>query len=234
MRSKGFTLIELLVVIAIIAILAAILFPVFARAREKARQASCSSNVKQCTLAALMYIQDYDEMIQGWQVRNFGDSPCNNQQGLWHHHIWNPYVKNWQIWICPSTGRENGKNCGSWMNVPEVRSHGTSYALNCDRNFLGCACSARTALILRVSEYFMLMEGVGGGGRPWLRPNPNAPPPYGGCATDPLDAHNEGINISYFDGHVKWIKGSRFWAPTQTAQRTYLPWHNAENYMPGW
>ena len=58
---KGFTLIELLVVIAIIAILAAILFPVFARAREKARQASCQSNLKQLTLAMLMYVQDYDE-----------------------------------------------------------------------------------------------------------------------------------------------------------------------------
>jgi len=60
---RGFTLIELLVVIAIIAILAAILFPVFARAREKARQSSCLSNVKQLDLAVQMYIQDYDEML---------------------------------------------------------------------------------------------------------------------------------------------------------------------------
>jgi len=65
---RGFTLIELLVVIAIIAILAAILFPVFARAREKARQTSCLSNVKQIVLAALMYCQDYDETIAiGWE-----------------------------------------------------------------------------------------------------------------------------------------------------------------------
>ena len=63
MERKGFTLIELLVVIAIIAILASILFPVFSRAREKARQASCASNQKQLTLALLMYADDYDETL---------------------------------------------------------------------------------------------------------------------------------------------------------------------------
>ena len=62
-KSRGFTLIELLVVIAIIAILAAILFPVFARARESARKATCISNVKQLTLACIMYAQDYDEVL---------------------------------------------------------------------------------------------------------------------------------------------------------------------------
>ncbi|NLO04745.1 MAG: prepilin-type N-terminal cleavage/methylation domain-containing protein, partial [candidate division WS1 bacterium] len=65
MRRKGFTLIELLVVIAIIAILAAILFPVFARAREKARQTSCLSNLKQISLAVIMYTQDYDDRMPG-------------------------------------------------------------------------------------------------------------------------------------------------------------------------
>ena len=69
MKRRGFTLIELLVVIAIIAILAAILFPVFARAREKARQASCSSNQKQIALGILMYAQDYDEAFPGFYYK---------------------------------------------------------------------------------------------------------------------------------------------------------------------
>lgn len=68
MKRTGFTLIELLVVIAIIAILAAILFPVFARAREKARQSSCLSNQKQIGLAILMYNQDYDERVIQWRI----------------------------------------------------------------------------------------------------------------------------------------------------------------------
>jgi prepilin-type N-terminal cleavage/methylation domain-containing protein len=88
---KGFTLIELLVVIAIIAILAAILFPVFAKAREKARQASCASNLKQIALAILWYAQDYDERTQGYQ----------GGVGSWHLLI-EPYVKNTQVFACPS------------------------------------------------------------------------------------------------------------------------------------
>src|SRR5437879_5589180 len=85
-RPMGFTLIELLVVIAIIAILAAILFPVFAQAREKARQSSCISNNKQVALATMMYSQDYDELYPpafgyyagiGWLWNYVGDAPYN-------------------------------------------------------------------------------------------------------------------------------------------------------------
>ncbi len=97
-RKSGFTLIELLVVIAIIAILAAILFPVFSRAREKARQASCLSNIKQMVLAGLMYAQDYDELLANGHI---GNNPADLRVVLWFDII-QPYVKNTQILSCPS------------------------------------------------------------------------------------------------------------------------------------
>jgi len=101
MMRKGFTLIELLVVIAIIAILAAILFPVFARAREKARQASCTSNLKQLGLSMHMYAGDYDECFPLLRIY-IGGSAVYYQWAL------EPYVKNWDIWYCPSRDRSDG------------------------------------------------------------------------------------------------------------------------------
>ncbi len=89
-KKKGFTLIELLVVIAIIAILAAILFPVFAQAREKARQTSCLSNEKQIGLAYIQYTQDNDEYYPS--TVNYGSS--------WVHEVY-PYVKSTGVFTCP-------------------------------------------------------------------------------------------------------------------------------------
>ena len=104
-RTHGFTLIELLVVIAIIAILAAILFPVFAQAREKARQTSCLSNIKQWSLGIMMYAQDYDERLP---ITMEPDA----HGGSIVQHIWfsglNPYIKNEQIRWCPSDQDRSG------------------------------------------------------------------------------------------------------------------------------
>src|SRR5438270_2374879 len=96
-KPTGFTLIELLVVIAIIAVLAAILFPVFAQARDKARSASCLSNTKQIGTAIMMYVQDHDEGMPPFFITTkFGPT-------YWHVHL-KPYVKNLQVFICPSAG----------------------------------------------------------------------------------------------------------------------------------
>jgi prepilin-type N-terminal cleavage/methylation domain-containing protein/prepilin-type processing-associated H-X9-DG protein len=106
-RRHGFTLIELLVVIAIIAILAAILFPVFAQAREKARQATCLSNMKQIGLASNMYVQDYDETFPGhnWQISE-GDFKMPDGRIYRGHVGWPllfyPYIKNLGVYVCPS------------------------------------------------------------------------------------------------------------------------------------
>jgi prepilin-type N-terminal cleavage/methylation domain-containing protein/prepilin-type processing-associated H-X9-DG protein len=122
-RRAAFTLIELLVVIAIIAILAAILFPVFAQARESARSVSCLSNTKQIALGQLMYAQDYDETIIPWEVVNRNISTLDVQlQGVWTTTI-QPYVKNTQILLCPSFSDANTANA---MNQPDCDGAGSS------------------------------------------------------------------------------------------------------------
>src|SRR5436309_2285257 len=128
-QRTGFTLIELLVVIAIIAILAAILFPVFAQAREKARQTGCLSNLKQIGTSLMMYTQDYDEAY-----------PCNWYGSLWpttpdgKAYKWMdavfPYVKNEQVFTCPSDGSARGKYI-YFRNLPKAsQNNWGSYCTN--------------------------------------------------------------------------------------------------------
>jgi prepilin-type N-terminal cleavage/methylation domain-containing protein/prepilin-type processing-associated H-X9-DG protein len=121
-NSRGFTLIELLVVISIIALLAAILFPVFARARENARRASCQSNLKQIGLGLLQYTQDYDEaMVAPWYgpMMGYGDAPDGVNSYMWMDAV-QPYVKSHQLFNCPSTNYPRNSLVGEYVPYDQL------------------------------------------------------------------------------------------------------------------
>jgi prepilin-type N-terminal cleavage/methylation domain-containing protein len=108
MQRKAFTLIELLVVIAIIAILGAILFPVFAQAREKARQTTCASNLRQIALATQMYLQDYDEtFFPAHSTGQVGGNLPNNYGRLFWPWLLRPYTNSFEAFWCPSEPEDN-------------------------------------------------------------------------------------------------------------------------------
>lgn len=182
---KGFTLIELLVVIAIIAILAAILFPVFARAREKARQTNCLSNVKQITLGIQMYAQDYNEMLPR---ARFWDG-THSQHYLYTRAI-RPYVMNEQLFICPSHGgAEYAEDWGSSPNRMNL-----SYGFNWDNN----GSDAKLANITRPSETILIVDSQG-----YLFRSDLDPIVSPGTDGRVQPRHNDQANIGFVDGHAK-------------------------------
>jgi len=216
--KRGFTLIELLVVIAIIAILAAILFPVFAKAREKARQASCLSNIKQLTLGCMQYIQDYDERTPQRGALCATSGPAWG--GLPIQQIF-PYVKNSQVYICPS--RTPAAFCGNASAASKALVPASGYNMSCGLNN-----GVAVATIQMPAEMFMLGECTGGS---FWRPVND----YVGCDCGVLKTHNDGINVGFCDGHAKWIMHTRAHAPKTTIHDfTYLPWKNGTTYPPGW
>lgn len=211
MARRGFTLIELLVVIAIIAILAAILFPVFARAREKARQSSCLSNVKQVSLAFLMYAQDYDEVMVLALMDNAG-TPGNvyGNRRYWQELI-EPYMKSRQILRCPSDATPYYSGGGGAVQPFLLSSYG--YNLN----LLEGEASGGTSVIGMAGRMLAIQQSpaqkvlladsmsCGAGG---VAPTPVWTGDVNGFGDDVARAgynrHNDGVNVGYCDGHAKW------------------------------
>ncbi len=190
MRRAGFTLIELLVVIAIIAILAAILFPVFARARARAMQNTCLSNVKQITLGLIMYASDNDQRFP-IQYGSYGQSPS------WAEAV-HPYIKNYQLWFCPDE-----KSPMYMANGFPRPSYSLSGNVSCGWY---CAPVAQTlipspaaivALASMQSTYDSPRLMSGGD---WNYAYPRSQ--YGRC----WERHNGGENYGFCDGHAKWMK----------------------------
>jgi len=184
---KAFTLIEILVVIAIIGILAAILFPVFARARETARKASCQSNLKQLGIGFQMYMQDYDSRlpIYGADTSTYGFSQSWDLQIL-------PYTKNMNLIQCPSD-TESGRVTSPTLGPNLYRSYGTTL-YNISEN-----------QVPRPSETVQLAECVctpTGWDTTW---NNNFYVNFLG--RDVRRRHNETANFLFFDGHVKALHG---------------------------
>jgi prepilin-type N-terminal cleavage/methylation domain-containing protein/prepilin-type processing-associated H-X9-DG protein len=234
-RQRGFTLIELLVVIAIIAILAAILFPVFARARENARRASCQSNLKQIGLGLMQYVQDYDGAFPFFSTSNLpGYTATSDVCALpganctatphdvkWSHLI-QPYVKSTQVFVC--------------ANVPGARAIGRNVSYGYNYHYLAYTRGAPGTVSYYVasdsaieypSETIAIADSDGTGTGPYLMEsdsNDLERKLNHGYSLDPVtlpaghtastsgrlsrisDRHMEGGNIAFADGHVKWMK----------------------------
>jgi len=218
---RGFTLIELLVVIAIIAILASILFPVFARARENARRASCQSNLKQIALGVAMYIQDYDEKMPRTRFSATLVTPTNPYG--WADML-QPYLKSTQIFQCPSETNSANTSVGLNGSAPSVTAPGYSdYFMN------AAAFNQSDAAFASPSLTVLLGDSMSG----------NSYNNYDGCSFSYADQsylatgsacataqsyttnetnlagtdgsagrHLDGANYAFADGHVKWLKGS--------------------------
>jgi len=224
---RAFTLIELLVVIAIIAILAAILFPVFARTREKARQTSCLPNVKQIALAYVMYDTDYDE-------HGFGGITCGPRRGATLTRCWilnlTPYINNWQIWRCPTHSMifdfyQDTSNTAS-ITAEGIPNHlEVSYGLNMHFNYTWPQYHGPLPPGRDVAKTIL----IGDCNSPWADCDlscsdvgwyyPHISGYFPNCWISAMSdytiyiwpAHNGGANFGFEDGHAKWLSRGSYW-----------------------
>lgn len=214
-QTKGFTLIELLVVIAIIAILAAILFPVFARARENARRASCQSNLKQIALGITMYTQDYDGTLPASDNRYFDGNPGNTVNNSVIYNAF-PYIKSSQIFRCPSAPQlQAGIN--AWADVattygfPSTTTYGRSVMLvafmptgNASLKIDEIAESSKLVMLGETkSQNTPNYDTYGYGSGSFVATNIISNDASGSSFLM-SNRHLEGSNYAFMDGHVKW------------------------------
>ena len=218
-RPSGFTLIELLVVIAIIAILAAILFPVFARARENARKISCGSNLRQVSLGWLQYAQDYDEKVMPWS----STGASNGYAFVWQEIV-QPYIKSKQILRCPSVPSSTSTYTysafiGGAQPAPANRSLASletpslSPILIDGRGFPNEKAATETtegwaySFVIpdangshqgRGCKYLDYVNGLQTGEKTWGASTARAGDVHAAL-------HMDGANYAFADGHVKWL-----------------------------
>ncbi len=236
--KRGFTLIELLVVIAIIAILAAILFPVFAQAREKARAISCISNLRQLGTAAKMYEQDYDETVLSEHVQSWtgNDAAGLNQdyKQYWTFFI-QPYIKNWQITTCP----DDSSDGPDWVTNPGNTRKSAGLCINdlmsgWDNDAVKVAALEAPASSVQFADTAILTapNGNWGGSVAEFKKYKLNLDNYGAFAHAgegqyfhnedrakwetnivhvPVPRHSGNCNCTFFDGHAKAVKLSQFW-----------------------
>jgi prepilin-type N-terminal cleavage/methylation domain-containing protein/prepilin-type processing-associated H-X9-DG protein len=214
--AGGFTLIELLVVIAIIAILAAILFPVFARARENARRSSCQSNLKQIALGITMYTQDFDSKLPGYDNRYFDGNAANTINNSVTYQAF-PYIKSSQVFRCPSAPRL-ASGLDPWQDV--ATTYGFPYSAGYNRQYTLAALmpdpipagidefAEPSKLVMLGETKTQILSNYETTG--WGKDRFSAMSVVyydveaNGGRNLMSDRHLSGSNYAFMDGHVKW------------------------------
>lgn len=218
-RHKGFTLIELLVVIAIIAILAAILFPVFAQAREKARAISCLSNQKQIGLGLMMYLQDYDETFPAGRIGQGAPALASCGMGPpqdYPYYSWRmviqPYLKSWKVWECPSQSLDRTEEstgcCGSEGTDRPMSADKIGFVVKMHYNYNGLKFCGKPKTLAALKEPASLIVIQEAG----LRCPDSGTWCYWTFWKE-RQWHNGGRNYVMADGHAKWMKASQTCSP---------------------